>query len=149
MAVAVPRPAPRRTRAVPTAAPLRDASRRRQPRTNTIARKATIHRAPARAKVGGRLAPFRIAAVIGLIGVILSVVVYLEAAALRASMQAGALRTQVDRTQADVANIQAQTEQRLADGRVERAAAEYGMVLVPSEAMHTLRVAIPRTLQSR
>jgi hypothetical protein len=147
MAVAIPSAPPRRTRAVPKPAPVR--SGRKAARSNTVGRKATIHRAPARAKVGGRLAPFRIAAVIGLIGVILSMIVYLHVASLRATMQAGALRDQVEQTQADAANIQAQTEQRLADGRVERAAAAYGMVLVPSQAMRTLRVSIPKALQSR
>ena len=34
------------------------------------------------------------------------------------------------------------------DGRVERAAAAYGMVLVPSEAMQTLKVRIPKGLQT-
>ena len=147
MAVAIPSAPPRRTRAVPKAAPVR--SGRKAARSNTVGRKATIHRTSARAKVGGRLAPFRIAAVIGLIGVILSMIVYLHVASLRATMQAGALRDQVEQTQADAANIQAQTEQRLADGRVERAAAAYGMVLVPSQAMRTLRVSIPKALQSR
>ena len=147
MAVAIPSAPPRRTRAVPKPAPVRGG--RKAARTNTVGRKATIHRAPARAKVGGRLAPFRIAAVIGLIGVILSMIVYLHVASLRATMQAGALRAQVEQTQSDAANIQAQTEQRLADGRVERAAAAYGMVLVPSQAMRTLRVSIPKALQSR
>lgn len=149
MAVAIPRPAaPRRPRDVPKAAPVRDRSRAKAQRSNTLTRKATIHRTHARAKVGGRLAPFRIAAVVGLIGVILSMIVYLHVASLRATMQAGALRTQVEQTQADVVNIEAQTEQRLADGRVERAAAAYGMVLVPSEAMRTLRVRIPKASQS-
>lgn len=149
MAVAVPRPAaPRRPRAVPKAAPVRDRSRAKAQRTNTLTRKATIHRSQSRAKVGGRLAPFRIAAVIGLIGVILSMIVYLHVASLRATMQAGALRSQVEQTQSDVASIQAQTEQRLADGRVERAAAGYGMVLVPSEAMRTLRLRLPKASQT-
>jgi hypothetical protein len=59
-------------------------------------------------------------------------------------MQAGELRTQIEATQNDAANIQAETEQRLADGRVERAAAAYGMVLVPSQAMRTLPISIPK-----
>ena len=150
MAVAVPRTAParpRRSKAVPKAAPVRGT--RTGARSNTVGRKATIHRAPARAGVGGRLAPFRIAAVIGLIGVVLSMIVYLHVASLRATMQAGSLRAQVEETRSGAADIQAQTEQQLADGRVERAAAAYGMVLVPSQAMRTLRVSIPRALQSR
>ena len=81
---------------------------------------------------------------IAIIGVVLSLVVYLHVSSLRGTMQAGELRTQVEATQNDAANIQAETEQRLADGRVERAAAAYGMVLVPSQAMRTLPISIPK-----
>jgi hypothetical protein len=140
MAVAIPRPAPAKPRRRPAAAP------RPRPVGGTRARsvakgastlngKAKIHRSQSRAAVGGRLAPFRIAAVIALIGVILSMIVYLHVSSLRS-------------TQNDAANIQAQTEQRLADGRVERAAAAYGMVMVPSEAMQALKVRIPEALQT-
>jgi len=79
---------------------------------------------------------------------VLSVVVYLHVSSLRGTMQAGELRTQVEATQNDAANIQAETEQRLADGRVERAAAAYGMVLVPSQAMRTLPIRIPKDQQT-
>ena len=79
---------------------------------------------------------------------ILSVIVYLHVSSLRATMQAGELRAYVEQTQNDAANVQAQTEQRLADGRVERAAAASGMVLVPSEAMQTLKIRIPKDLQT-
>ena len=82
------------------------------------------------------------------IGVVLSLVVYLHVSSLRGTMQAGELRTQVEATQNDAANIQAETEQRLADGRVERAAAAYGMVLVPSQAMRTLPISIPKDQQT-
>ncbi|MBJ7249285.1 MAG: hypothetical protein JHD05_07065 [Thermoleophilia bacterium] len=85
---------------------------------------------------------------IAIIGVVLSVVVYLHVSSLRGTMQAGELRTQVEATQNDAANIQAETEQRLADGRVERAAAAYGMVLVPSQAMRTLPIRIPKDQQT-
>ena len=85
---------------------------------------------------------------IAIIGVVLSVVVYLHVSSLRGTMQAGELRTQVEATQNDAANIQAETEQRLADGRVERAAAAYGMVLVPSQAMRTLPISIPKDQQT-
>ncbi|MGI9116808.1 MAG: hypothetical protein ACR2JV_04125, partial [Gaiellales bacterium] len=126
-----------------------DGRRARGAGTSTLNGKATIHRAGSRAAVGGRLAPFRVAAMITAIGLVLSLVVYLHVASLRATMQAGELRAQVEATQNDAANIQAQTAQRLADGRVERAAAAYGMVLVPSDAMRTLDVRIPRDLQTR
>lgn len=150
MAVAIPRQAPtapRRRPAAPTQRPV-DGSRARKSAkgASTINRKATIHRSTGRASVGAR--PFRIAAVIALVGVILSVIVYLHVSSLRATMQAGALQAQVEQTRNDAANVQAQTEQRLADGRVERAAAAYGMVLVPSEAMQTLKVRIPEDLQT-
>lgn len=85
---------------------------------------------------------------IAIIGVVLSLVVYLHVSSLRGTMQAGELRTQVEATQNDAANIQAETEQRLADGRVERAAAAYGMVLVPSQAMRTLPIRIPKDQQT-
>lgn len=85
---------------------------------------------------------------IALIGVVLSLVVYLHVSSLRGTMQAGELRTQVEATQNDATNIQAETEQRLADGRVERAAAAYGMVLVPSQAMRTLPIRIPKDQQT-
>lgn len=151
MAVALPRQTPTAPRRRPSAAPRpRPVGGRTAPaaRTSTLNGRATIHRTSRRAAVGGRLAPFRIAAVIATIGLILSMVVYLHVASLRATMQAGELRAQVEATQNDAANIQAQTEQRLADGRVERAASAYGMVLVPSNAMRTLDVRIPRDLQT-
>ena len=85
---------------------------------------------------------------IAVVGVILSMIVYLHVSSLRATMRAGALHAQVEETRNDAANVQAQTEQRLADGRVERAAAAYGMVLVPSEAMQTLKIRIPEGLQT-
>jgi hypothetical protein len=85
---------------------------------------------------------------IAMVGVVLSLVVYLHASSLRGTMQAGELRTQIEATQNDAANIQAETEQRLADGRVERAAAAYGMVLVPSQAMRTLPISIPKDQQT-
>ena len=137
--------------ATTAAAPIK--LRRASSRTTTtgasaLKGKAKIHRSQSRAAVGGRLAPFRIAAVIALIGVILSMIVYLHVSSLRATMQAGELRAQVEQTQNDAANVQAQTEQRLADGRVERAAAAYGMVMVPSEAMQALKVRIPEALQT-
>jgi len=75
-------------------------------------------------------------------------IVYLHVSSLRATMQAGELRAYVEQTQNDAANVQAQTERRLADGRVERAAAAYGMVLVPSEAMQSLKIRIPKDLQT-
>jgi len=152
MAVALPRQAPsaprRRTTAAPTSRPVDGGRARKAPkRASTLNGKATIHRSTAgRASVGAR--PFRIAAIIAVVGVILSMIVYLHVASLRATMQAGALRAQVEQTQNDAANVQAQTEQRLADGRVERAAAAYGMVLVPSEAMQTLKIRIPKDLQT-
>ena len=152
MAVAIPRQAPVKPRRRPTAAPKSvpvDGRRsRKAPKgATTLKGKATIHRSSAsRASVGSR--PFRIAAMITVVGVILSMIVYLHVASLRATMQAGELRAQVEQTQNDAANVQAQTEQRLADGRVERAAAAYGMVLVPSEAMQTLKVRIPKDLQT-
>ena len=152
MAVAIPRQAPAAPRRRPSAAPKPrpvdgGRSRTAPKRPSTIKGKATIHRSTAtRASVGSR--PFRIAAIIAIVGVILSMIVYLHVASLRATMQAGELRSQVEQTQNDAANVQAQTEQRLADGRVERAAAAYGMVLVPSEAMQTLKVRIPKALQT-
>jgi len=152
MAVAIPRQAPAAPRRRPSAAPKPrpvdgGRSRTAPKRPSTIKGKATIHRSTAgRASVGAR--PFRIAAIIAVVGVILSMIVYLHVASLRATMQAGELRSQVEQTQNDAANVQAQTEQRLADGRVERAAAAYGMVLVPSEAMQTLKVRIPKGLQT-
>ena len=85
---------------------------------------------------------------IAIVGVVLSLVVYLHVSSLRGTMQAGELRTQVEATQNDATNIQAETEQRLADGRVERAAAAYGMVLVPSQAMRTLPISIPKDQQT-
>jgi hypothetical protein len=152
MAVAIPRQAPttpRRRPAAPKPRPVKGGrSRATAKRQSTLNGKATIHRSAARASVGGRLAPFRIAAIIALIGVILSVIVYLHVSSLRATMQAGELRAQVEQTRNDASNVQAQTEQRLADGRVERAAAAYGMVLVPSEAMQTLKVKIPKDAQT-
>jgi hypothetical protein len=152
MAVALPRQAPSTPRRRPTTAPKPrpvDGGRARKTtkRTSTLNGKATIHRSTAgRASVGAR--PFRIAAIIAVVGVILSMIVYLHVASLRATMQAGALHAQVEQTRNDAANVQAQTEQRLADGRVERAAAAYGMVLVPSEAMQTLKLRIPKDLQT-
>ncbi|MEI6626767.1 MAG: hypothetical protein WCO40_10530 [Thermoleophilia bacterium] len=144
MAVAVPRPttAPPRPRRKPAPRPIDDV--KAKPR-----RRAATPRARAkRASVNGRLAPFRIAAIIAIVGVVLSVIVFLHVSSLRATMQAGELRTQVEATQNDAANIQAETEQRLADGRVEQAAAAYGMVLVPSQAMRTLSIKIPKDLQT-
>ena len=150
MAVAIPRQAPARRRpaAAPKAQPVDGGRRRGAPkRASTLSAKATIHRSSTtRASVGAR--PFRVAAILALVGVILSMIVYLHVSSLRATMQAGELRAQVEQTQNDAANVQAQTEQRLADGRVERAAAAYGMVLVPSEAMQTLKVRIPEGLQT-
>lgn len=151
MAVAIPRQAPaapRRRPAAPKQRPVDGGRARKAAKgTATLKGKATIHRSTAsRASVGSR--PFRIAAVIALVGVILSMIVYLHVSSLRATMQAGELRAQVEQTQNDAANVQAQTEQRLADGRVERAAAAYGMVLVPSEAMQTLKIRIPKDLQT-
>ena len=152
MAVALPRQAPTTPRRRPAAAPKPrpvggGRSRTAAKSTPMLKRKATIHRSStSRASVGGR--PFRIAAIIALVGVILSVIVYLHVSSLRATMQAGELRAYVEQTQNDAANVQAQTEQRLADGRVERAAAAYGMVLVPSEAMQTLKIRIPKDLQT-
>lgn len=144
MAVAVPRPttAPPRPRRKPVPRPIDDV--KAKPRR----RAATPRTRAKRASVNGRLAPFRIAAIIAIVGVILSLVVYLHVSSLRATMQAGELRTQVEATQNDASNIQAETEQRLADGRVEQAAAAYGMVLVPSQAMRTLPIKIPKDLQS-
>ena len=144
MAVAVPRPttAPPRPRRKPAPRPIDDV--KAKPR-----RRVTTHRTrAARTSVNGRLAPFRIAAIIAIVGVVLSVIVFLHVSSLRATMQAGELRTQVEATQNDAANIQAETEQRLADGRVEQAAAAYGMVLVPSQAMRTLSIKIPKDLQT-
>jgi len=144
MAVAVPRPttAPPRPRRKPAPRPIDDV--KAKPRR----RAATPRTRAKRASVNGRLAPFRIAAIIAIVGVVLSLVVYLHVSSLRATMQAGELRTQVEATQSDASNIQAETEQRLADGRVEQAAAAYGMVLVPSQAMRTLSIKIPRDLQT-
>ncbi|MSO46611.1 MAG: hypothetical protein EXQ67_00780 [Thermoleophilia bacterium] len=144
MAVAVPRPstAPSRPRRKPAPRPIsgvKAAPRRRA---------TTHHSRTARASVGGRLAPFWIATLIALVGVVLSVIVFLHVSSLRSTMQAGELRTQVEATQNDASNIQAETEQRLADGRVEQAAAAYGMVLVPSQAMRTLPIKIPKDLQT-
>lgn len=144
MAVAVPRPttAPPRPRRKPAPRPIDDV--KTAPR-----RRGTTHRTRAtRTSVSGRLAPFRIATIIAVVGVVLSLVVYLHVSSLRATMQAGELRTQVEVTQNDASNIQAETEQRLADGRVEQAAAAYGMVLVPSQAMRTLPIKIPKDLQT-
>ena len=144
MAVAVPRPttAPPRPRRKPAPRPIDGAKAAPRRRAATRRTRAT------RASVNGRLAPFRIATMIAIIGVVLSLVVYLHASSLRGTMQAGELRTQVEATQNDAANIQAETEQRLADGRVERAAAAYGMVLVPSQAMRTLPISIPKDQQT-
>ncbi len=144
MAVAVPRPttAPPRPRRKPAPRPIDDV--KAKPRR----RAATPRTRAKRASVNGRLAPFRIAAIIAIVGVVLSLVVYLHVSSLRATMQAGELRTQVEATQNDASNIQAETEQRLADGRVEQAAAAYGMVLVPSQAMRTLPIKIPKDLQT-
>lgn len=144
MAVAVPRPttAPPRPRRKPAPRPIHDV--KAPPR-----RRASANRTrSSRASVNGRLAPFRIATIIAIIGVVLSLVVYLHVSSLRATMQSGELRTQVEATQNDASNIQAETEQRLADGRVERAAAAYGMVLVPSQAMRTLPIKIPKDSQT-
>ena len=103
MAVALPRQAQTTPRRRPAAAPKPRPVRGGRPRTAaksapTLKRKATIHRSStSRASVGGR--PFRIAAIIALVGVILSVIAY-------------------------------------------------GMVLVPSEAMQTLKIRIPKDLQT-
>lgn len=151
MAVAVPRTAPAPTRRRPRTAPRpveTDPKRARRaaakPKTAAPRRTRTT-----RASASGRLRPFRIAAVVAIIGVALSAIVYLHVSSLRATMQAGELRAQVEATRSDATNIQAETEQRLADGRVERAAAAYGMVLVPSEAMRTLPVRVPKAEQAR
>lgn len=151
MAVAIPHQAPaapRRRPAAPKQRPVDGGRARKAAKgTSTLNGKATIHRSTgSRAAVGAR--PFRIAALIAVVGVILSMIVYLHVASLRATMQAGALHAQVEETRNDAANVQAQTEQRLADGRVERAAAAYGMVLVPSEAMQTLKIRLPEGLQT-
>ena len=154
MAVALPRQAPaaprRRPVGAPAPQPVEKGRRRRSgaARTNTLARKATIHRTVPRASVGGRLAPIRIAGMIAVVGAILSLVVYLHAASLRATMQAGELRSELVTTRSGTADIQAQTEQLLADGRVERAASAYGMVLVPSDALRTIRLASPKARQT-
>lgn len=144
MAVAVPRPttAPPRPRRKPAPRPIDAAKGAPRRRATTRRTRAT------RASVNGRLAPFKIATMIAMVGVVLSLVVYLHASSLRGTMQAGELRTQIEATQNDAANIQAETEQRLADGRVERAAAAYGMVLVPSQAMRTLPISIPKDQQT-
>ncbi len=140
MAVAVPRvsPAPRK-RSRPRPVVVEDRPKRR----------VTTHRSnAARTAVSGRLAPFRIASIIAIVGVALSLVVYLQVSSLRATMQAGSLRTQIEATHNDAANIQNETDQRLADGRVERAAAGYGMVLVPSQAMRMLPITVPKDRQA-
>ena len=69
--------------------------------------------------------------------------IFLHVSALNASMAAGERQTELRATEASIANVQAEIEQRLADGRVERAAAAYGMVMVPPEAVRTLRVTVP------
>ncbi len=150
MAVAVPRTAPAPTRRRPRAAPRTVETDPKRARRTTAKPKAAPRRArTARASASGRLRPFRIAAVVALIGVALSAVVYLHVSSLRATMRAGELRAQVEASRSDATNIQAETEQRLADGRVERAAAAYGMVLVPGEAMRTLPVRVPKAEQAR
>ena len=154
MAVALPREAPAAPRRRPAGRPAprpvdQKPKRASRPRSNTLDRKATIHRAAPRAAVGGRLAPFRTAGIIAIVGVVLSLAVYLNAASLHATMQAGALRAEVQKTRNATAALQAQTDQLLADGRVERAASAYGMVLVPSDALRTIRVAGPKAPRTR
>jgi len=140
MAIAVPRPA---------AAPSRRRPRQAEParRDQTYdRRRSDTHNG--RAAASGRLAPFRIAAILIAVGAVLSLIVVLHVSSLRATMQAGQLRSEVEATQSAAANAQAETEQRLADGRVERAAAAYGMVIAPSQALQTLQVVLPKDRQT-
>jgi hypothetical protein len=91
----------------------------------------------------GSIASPRNLVLILIAGLVLSPMIFLHVSALRATMQAGELQAELRATEAATANVQAEIEQRLADGRVERAAAAYGMVLVPPEAISTLRVKVP------
>jgi hypothetical protein len=91
----------------------------------------------------GGIASLRNLVLILIAGIVLSPMIFLHVSALRATMQAGELQSELRATEAATANVQAEIEQRLADGRVERAAAAYGMVMVPPEAVSTIRIKLP------
>lgn len=133
MAVAAPRPtaAPPRRRRTTTS---RQAPRRATARPRARQRKASL---------SGGIASLRNLVLVLIAGVVLSPMIFLHVSALNASMAAGERQTELRATEASIANVQAEIEQRLADGRVERAAAAYGMVMVPPEAVRTLRVTVP------
>lgn len=132
MAVAAPRP---------SAAPPR---RRRSTASRQAPRRAARPRARQRkASLSGGIASLRNLVLILIAGVVLSPMIFLHVSALNASMAAGERQSELRATEASIANVQAEIEQRLADGRVERAAAAYGMVMVPPEAVRTLRVTVP------
>jgi hypothetical protein len=100
-------------------------------------------RKPARTAASGRVASLPNGIVVGLVGLLLCGVVFLQVAALRANMAAGDVRRDVRAVESESANLQAAIERKRADGRIERAAERYGMIRPPIDAVRTIRV--PRT----
>jgi hypothetical protein len=97
-------------------------------------------RKPVRTAASGRFASLPNGLVVGVVGLLLCGVVFLQVAALRANMAAGDVRRDVRAVQSETANLQAATERKRADGRIERAAERYGMIRPPIDAVRTVRV---------
>jgi len=100
-------------------------------------------RQPIRTAASGRVASLPNGLVVGVIGLLLCGVVFLQVAALRSNMAAGDVRRDVRAVESETANLQAAIERKRADGRIERAAERYGMIRPPIDAVRTIRV--PRT----
>ena len=104
---------------------------------------SAIQSAPvARSRVGP-LASVPNGLVVALIGLLLCGVVALQVAALRANMEAGDVRKEVRDVESQTANLRAAVERKRADGRIERAAMQYGMIRPPIESVRTLRAPRP------
>jgi hypothetical protein len=100
-------------------------------------------RKPVRTAASGRVASLPNGLVVGLVGLLLCGVVFLQVAALRANMAAGEVRSDVRAVKSETANLQAAIERKRADGRIERAAERYGMIRPPIDAVRTIRVPRP------
>ena len=86
---------------------------------------------------------------VGVVGLLLCGVVFLQVAALRANMDAGDVRRDVRAVQSETANLRAAIERKRADGRIERAAERYGMIRPPIDAVRTIRVPRTRAVSAR
>jgi hypothetical protein len=97
-------------------------------------------RRPARSASSGRVASLPNGLVVAVVGALLCCIVALQVGALRANMEAGDVRREVRAVETASANLLAEIERKRADGRIERAAARYGMIRPPIDAVRTLRM---------